>query len=669
MHFFRPFAVLACLGALVAASCTTADPDDTHQRGFREQSAISQGTIFSPLDLPTPTRLRTASGLPGPDYWQQQADYTITATFDADKKTITATSTLTYTNNSPEQLDYLWFHLEQNLYRKGSLGERTSEPDTRFANRKGFDGGFTIHSVKLAGDVPDKGTDLVYRVYDAVMRVDLPRPVGSRGGKTSVEITYSFPVPDYGSDRMGIQHNPSGDVYEIAQWFPAVCKFDDVRGWNTLPYLGQGEFYTDFGNFDVSLTVPRAHIVAATGVLQNPLSVLTDAQIERLNKARASKETVAILPPEEVGTPAARPVAKEGDKPETLTWHFKAQQVRTFAWASSAVFIWDAAFAANAGKETKGKREGTLCMSMYPKEALPLWAKATEMLRFSIEHYGEKWFVYPYPSATNINGIVGGMEYPMIIFCEDREEERDLYGVTTHEIGHNWFPMTVNTDERRHAWMDEGFNTFVNQYSDQAWFHDEQLDIVKKRAEMTERTLKPDQQPTDTAADQVLPKRLGFLQYRKVAVAMVLLREVVLGPERFDPAFRRYINAWAFKSPQPADFYRCMEDAAGMDLAWFWRGWFRTTGTLDQSADGVTHAGEGATIRFANHGKLVMPVPYRVTFTDGTTENCTVPVEAWFTSDRIVQHLHVGDKHIASVEIDPDGLMPDTDLSNNRWPR
>ena len=665
--------LLAFIG-LALVSCTAGDPDDVHQRGFRSQTTLSKGTIFSPLDLPTPTRLRTATGLPGPDYWQQQADYTIAATFDTQKKTITAVSTLTYTNNSPEQIDYLWFHLEQNLYRAGSIGERTSEPDTRFANRKGFCGGFNITSVKLSGDVPHKGADLAHRIHDAVMRVDLPKPLGSRGGKTTIEITYSFPVPDYGSDRMGIQHNPSGDVYEIAQWFPAVCKFDDVHGWNTLPYLGQGEFYTDFGNFDVSLTVPRTHIVAATGVLQNPLSVLTGAQIERLNKARTGKDTIQIITPDEVNTPGARPAAKDGENTDTLTWHFKANQVRTFAWASSAVFLWDASFAANAGKEANGKREGTLCMSMYPKEALPLWAKATEMLRFSIEHYGEKWFAYPYPVATNINGIVGGMEYPMIIFCEDRETERDLYGVTTHEIGHNWFPMTVNTDERRHAWMDEGFNTFINQYSDQAWFHDEQLDVVQKRAEMVQRMLKPDQQPIETAPDQLLPKRLGFLAYRKIAVAMVLLREVVLGPERFDAAFRRYINAWAFKSPQPADFYRCMEDAAGVDLAWFWRGFFRSTGTLAQAIDGVTQSGENATLRFSNRGKLVMPVPYRVRFTDGTTQDCTVPVEAWFTSDRITQHINLrgpGDstRHITSIEIDPVGYLPDTDLSNNKWPR
>ncbi|MFN0012075.1 MAG: M1 family metallopeptidase [Phycisphaerales bacterium] len=688
---------LAVLVSLTALSCVPRpDPDDIAQHGFRTGRPLAEETIFSALDLPTPNRLRTGAGTPGPDYWQQQADYTINATLDEPTRTITAACTLAYTNNSPEQLEYLWLHLEQNLYRHGSVGERMTEPDTRFANRAGFRGGFNITAVTLAGDVPDKGTALPFRIHDALMRIDLPKPCGSRGGKVAVQVSYTFLVPDYGSDRMGIEKAKAGDVFEIAQWFPAICKYDDVRGWNTLPYLGQGEFYTDFGSFDVNLTVPREHIVAATGVLQNPLSVLTDTQIERLNKARASKETVLIVAPDEVGKTETRPApaaSKEGEaaSPSTLTWHFKAERVRTFAWASSRAFIWDAAFAPNAGKETNGKREGTLCMSVYPAEGLPLWANSTQMLRHSIEHYGLMWFVYPYPSATNVNGIVGGMEYPMIIFCEERIEERGLFGVTTHEIGHNWFPMTVNTDERRHAWMDEGFNTFINQYAVQSWFGGT-LDILDRRPEMTMRMRKPDQQPIDTPADQVLPKRLGFLQYRKVATAMVLLREVVLGPSRFDPAFRRYINTWAFKSPQPADFFRCMEDAAGSDLAWFWRGWFFSTGTLDQSVDSVTQTGTTATLRFSSRGRLVMPVPYRLHFSDGTIEDRAVPVEAWFTSDRVTQHIDLGTpdeaekgekekgagetskgaaarRRITRVEIDPEGYLPDTDLSNNRWPR
>lgn len=715
---------LACV-ALVSAACATSKPvvivdrDDVAQAGFRGFSPQARENVFSALALPAPGRLRTASGVPGPDYWQQQADYAINATLDATNKVITATSTLTYTNNSPEQLDYLWFHLEQNLYRHGSAGEKIGEQDTRFVNRANFDGGFEITSIRLSGDVPDKGKDLAYRVHDAVMRVDLPRAVGSRGGKVSVEIAYSFPVPEYGSDRMGIKRESGGDVFEIAQWFPAVCKYDDVHGWNTLPYLGQGEFYTDFGSFDVKLTVPREHIVAATGVLQNPLSVLTQAQIDRLNAARQSADTVQIVSPEEVGTPASRPAAATAGPTEggdaakaevaaNLTWHFKAERVRTFAWASSRAFIWDAAFAKEAGPEVDGKALGTLCMSMYPKEGLPLWGKATQMLRFSIEHYGEKWFKYPYPVATNINGIVGGMEYPMIIFCEDRDSERALFGVTTHEIGHNWFPMTVNTDERRHAWMDEGFNTFINQYSVQAWFskdkpRPEKVDVIENRTEMTMRMLKPDQQPMETPADQIIPQRLGFLAYRKVGVAMVLLREVVLGPDRFDPAFRRYISSWAFKSPQPADFFRCMEDAAGIDLAWFWRGWFLGTGTLDQAVDSVSmsligkrdddadddaayappppssragdetpsmpNVGGFCRVEFSNRGEIVMPLVYRVSYTDGSSEVRTMPVEGWFTSDRVKQVWPAKGRKIARVEIDPDNMYPDIDLSNNVWPR
>jgi len=466
---------------------------------------------------------------------------------------------------------------------------------------------------------------------------------------------------------MGTQKIEQGTIYQLAQWFPAACVYDDYYGWNTMPYLGQGEFYTNFGDFDVRITVPRNHIVSCSGVLTNEKDVLTQAERDRLAEARKSDKAVMIVKPDEVGKPESRPA---GDGP--LTWKFRAEKVRTVAWTSSPAFIWDACWLQDSGPAgADGKPQGTLVQSVYPKEATPLWSdKGTDMLRFSIEHYNKMWFRYPYPSAVNVNGVVGGMEYPMIIFCAERNDEHGLYGVTTHEIGHNWFPMVVNTDERRHAWMDEGFNSFINIYANLERFPDRR----GTRAEIHQFALdnaRGQQQPMDTAADGVWRGRLGFLEYGKTQVAMQLLREQVLGPERFDPAFRRYIDQWSFKSPRPADFFRCMEDAAGMDLAWFWRGFFLETGDLDQAVTSVGYTDEGKTalVTFTNYGELVMPVPYRVTYEDGKTETRRLPVEAWMTTNQWTAAWDTGGKKLVKVELDPDGKLPDVEPGNNVWPR
>ncbi len=669
----------ASLGSLALLGCATPKPpaaeavaDALTAPAFRQPGARGEETIFSPLNLPAPNGVRTADGRPGPDYWQQQVDYVIKAELNAEDRVIHGAAVVTYTNNSPNPLPFLWVHLEQNLFRADSTGTLTTAPETRFSNRRGFEGGVEIEYIRtvLSSD-SDTAEDLPYHVYDTLARVDLPQPVPPRpkviaalrlgdppikgnglGNQFVFEIGWSFQIPKYGVDRMGIDEVSQGPIFEIAQWFPAVAVYDDVHGWNTLPYLGAGEFYTNFGSFDVELTVPHSHIVAATGVLVNREEVLTSTQIERLRQARESTETVMIRTPEEVTDPASRP---PGDDP--LTWHFQAERVRTFAWASSPAFIWDGAGI-----------EGTLVQSVYPDEALPLWSQATDMLRFSIEHYSQKWFDYPYPAATNVNGSVGGMEYPMLIFCSDRDDEHGLYGVTTHEIGHNWFPMTVNTDERRHAWMDEGFNTFINIYSQQARYPGEPVGRGEPRSFagfMSSR----DQQPMDTPADQLRPGVLGSLEYAKTAVALYTLREQVLGPERFDAAFREYIRAWAFKSPRPWDFYRCMENSAGEDLAWFWREWMMETGTLDQAIDKVEPNKTGTQVRvtFSNRGQMVMPLDYRVTFEDGSTEDHRLPVEVWFSTNRWTSSLDTGGRRVAKVEIDPKELLPDTNPANNVW--
>lgn len=680
---------VCCAGSLVIAGwqagCTSSTTTDNGGAGASQAAPTNLGiggdaaadrrifrprgeqSIFSALDLPTPNRVRSASGMPGPDYWQQQADYVIDATFDDAAETITAKASITYTNNSPEALPFIWIHLEQNLFKDDSLATLSSLPDARFSKKAGFQGGFTIQSVKLS-----TGETLPIHVYDTVARIDLPKPVpvaprsipamkigdppvagNGLGNQVTFEIAWTFNIPQYGVDRMGIQHNEQGDVFQIAQWFPAVCVFDDVHGWNTLPYLGQGEFYTNFGTFDVNLTVPRSHIVAATGTLKNAADVLTSAQVERLSQARKTADTVMIRSKDEVADPASRP---EGAGP--LTWKFHAENVRTFAWTSSASFIWDAA--------AVDGQAGTLVQSVYPKEALPLWSRSTDMLRSSIEGYNKRWFEYPYPIATNVNGCVGGMEYPMIIFCGDRGEEHGLYGVTTHEIGHNWFPMTVNSDERRHAWMDEGFNTFMNIYSEMEYF---KQDAPGEKPRGFSAALQHRSPPMDTPADHLGPGVLGMLEYYKTAVALYLLREEVLGPERFDPAFREYIKRWAFKSPQPADFYRTIENVAGVDLAWFWRGWITETTQLDQTVEAVEQRPDNitATITFGNFGEMVMPLTFKATFDDGTTITKKLPIEIWAWTSHWPAEIPTNGKRVVEVQVDPLEMMPDVNPGNNSW--
>ncbi|MDG2055069.1 MAG: M1 family metallopeptidase [Phycisphaerales bacterium] len=610
---------------------------------MRQPAARPTTTIFTELDLPTPNAIRTMTGHPGPAYWQQQVDYIIDVELEPETNMITGHAQITYVNNSPQQLKYLWIHLEQNLMRQDSLGVRSGRRRVQ-----DFTEGIVIDSLSQNGEA------LQYAVHDTLGRVELPTPVKANGGRITFDVHWHFEVLDGDTPRFGLEKVEQGKVYEIAQWFPAVAVFNDVYGWNTLPYIGGGEFYTDFGDYKVSITAPREYIVVATGVLQNEDEVFTPQQIERLAKARSSSETIMIRSEEEVSDPASRP-SGEGD----LTWHFKADDVRTFAWAASDAFIYDAC-----------SLDETFISSAYPKEALPLWEDSTQMLRTAIVGYNKQWYPYPYPTATNVSGSEGGMEYPMIIFCRGRSTERGLYGVTTHEIGHNWFPMIVNTDERRHAWMDEGFNTFINYYSFGDWFEGKEgrrgnADSFARKMVRTEMV------PLATYPDRSPGRIRGTLFYEKPSVGLVMLREHILGPDRFDPAFREYIETWAFKSPQPADFYRIMENSSGEDLAWFWRGWFMETSMLDQELVDVSSKQQedgtiSTTITVDNLNELVMPADLKMTFADGTTMIRRIPVQAWYLSDRNTQKVNHKSRLI-SVELDAEKDFPDIDRSNNRW--
>ena len=656
--------VLACGLARPGFGRQEADPAadaertvDLSQLNFRQMAPRPDKTIFSPLELPAPNRLRTAAGLPGEDYWQQRADYRIEVALDAENESIRGSERVLYTNNSPHDLSYVWITLEQNIFRENSDGSKFTPPGSRFNNRQVFAGGVDVEFVRCGGQ------ELKLSVYDTVGRIELTQPVAARGGQLELEIGWKFNVPDYGVDRMGIRRVEQGKVFQLAQWFPAICKFDDVHGWNTLPYLGQGEFYTDFGTYEVAITAPANHVVCATGALQNPEQVLSESQMRLWTLAHASKATVVIRGEEELGQ------ALPADAP-AKTWRFRAENVRSYAWTSSDATIWDAAAI------DWGDGQSVLVQSVYPLEARAAWTESTQMLRHSILHYSQQWFRYPYPAATNVNGNVGGMEYPMIIFCGGDSNKRGLFSVTSHEIGHNWFPMTVNTDERRFAWMDEGFNTFINAYD---LYEDYQTQVngaepPARRAQFSARGIsrmlgRSEMQPVDLPADQLRPELLGALAYNKTGVALRMLREVVLGPERFDLAFQEYIRAWAFKSPQPADFFRCMENGAGADLAWFWRGWLTENCALDQGVVDLVESQRSprARIQLANFDQMVMPVQLQIDFEDGTSLRHDLPVYIWYYTNVWTTEIDTQGKKIVKVTVDPNRILPDSDRRNNVW--
>lgn len=636
-HGSRAAALLLSLSMLTAlADSASAQRRDEFSRAPGIRPDV---TIFSELDLPAPNRMRTGSGAPGPDYWQQQVDYVIDVTLEPKTRGISGRETITYHNNSPDPLDYLWVHVEQNVLKKDSIGT-IIEGGSGVGGPSDHTDGVTIAKVTSGG------SELEHHVYDTMMRVHLPQALPP-GERYQLEIVWSFTVPERVFRRYGTLEVEHGTIWELAQWFPAVAVYDDVHGWNTLPYLGTGEFYTNFGDYQLNITAPRDHIVVASGVLQNPEEVYTATQRERLDTARSSDETVMIRSDDEVTDPNSRPA---GEGP--LTWRFHSENVRTVAWASSEAFVMDATNA-----------DGTLVQSVYSTDAPKAWRKSSAMLATAIKGYNQRLYPYPYPVATNVYGVEGGMEYPMIIFCRGRNES-GLYEVTTHEIGHNWFPMLVNTDERRHAWMDEGFNTFINAYSTADWFPDRS----PPKPSTFRGMMRAPGVPIVTKADRLNGMQLGLLEYMKTGVGLRILREYVLGPERFDFAFRTYVRRWAFKSPQPADFFRTMEDAAGMDLAWFWRGWFLEDAMLDQGVERVRQPSgrRGARITFVNRERMVMPLTFEVTYDDGSEQRFDLPVEVWFQSDRIVRTLD-SDKEVTRVRIDPDGMLPDIERDNNLW--
>lgn len=663
--------VAAMMVAVLAAGCSPEKVEDAprgrgRNRGpqvgatdsaFRRAGGAPTENVFAPLDLPDANERRLGSGAPGPDYWQQQVDYAIDATLDAETQHLTAEMTVTYHNNSPHELTYIWIQLEQNLFRADSIGTVSRTPGSVMKQLEGnFMGGFDLSAV-MAGDV-----ELDISVYGTLARVELAQPIAS-GENFEFSLDFEFDMPPH-LRRMGSEKVDQGTIFEYAQWFPHVCNYDDINGWNTLPYLGTGEFYTNFGDYAVNLTVPREFIVYGTGELQNPEEVLTYTQQRRLEEAAVSDEPVMVIFAGEIGEESSRPA---GDGP--LTWKFKAENVRTFAWATSDAFMWDACKADVT--DLDGTTRTVLCQSLYPAEAtawLPEHSNggSTNAIKHAIEFYSDWLYPYPYPHMTNINGPEGGMEYPMMIFCGGRSGERGPAGVTDHEAGHSWFPMIINSDERRHVWMDEGFNSFINLYS-RAHLNDTDVRDGRGRGQPMRVDLSENPQPVSTRPDVMWSRWVGSLGYRKPATALSLLREEVLGPERFDRAFSEYCRRWAFKSPQPADFFRTMEDAAGVDLAWFWRGWINTTSRLDQSVTAVEHTDTAVIVELTNLEAMVMPVTLDLEFDDGTNERHKLPVEIWFSTDQWRAVFLTNGRQVVAVTVDPDEQMPDSDRENNVW--
>ncbi|MET0243230.1 MAG: M1 family metallopeptidase [Flavitalea sp.] len=632
------------------------------QTDTAKKSVYDQHEAFAPLFYPTQGNdIRAADGTPGPAYWQNRADYAINATLNDQDHSVDGNVTVTYTNNSPQELSFVWLQLDQNIYNQKSRGVATTATSGgRWANRNAFDGGYNIESVTLVQN--GKQVPVQHQIVDTRMQIKLPDALKAKGGVISFRVAYKFIVPEYGTDRMGRLNTKNGWVYEIAQWFPRMCVYDNVNGWNTLPYLGQGEFYLEYGDISYNITAPANHIVVGSGELLNPQEVLTAEQSKRWAAAKASDKTVMLRTLAEVTEPSSRPSGKKN-----LTWKFKCVQTRDVAWASSAAFVWDAA----RMNLPNGKK--ALAMSAYPAEAAgdSAWSRSTEYVKGAIEFYSSYLYPYHYPVAVNVGGIVGGMEYPGIVFCSARAKMGGLFGVTSHEFGHHWFPMVVGSDERRFPWMDEGFNTFINGLAAASFNNGEYAPKQPANAKnMVNPFFGTRSEGILTVPDVTAQANLGTIAYRKPGYGLDLLRKNILGPERLDSALRYYVHKWAFKHPTPYDFFHCIENYSGESLDWFWRGWFMNNWKIDQEIQNVQYnqndPTKGATITVANLEKLPMPVELEIKEANGKTNRIKLPVEIW-QHGSVWKFNYPSTDKITSITLDPDNTLPDVNAKNNVW--
>lgn len=719
---------LSVIATLALAICyqASAQTDTEWQQKFEQ---------LGPM-LPTPNTYRTASGAPGKDYWQMQADYKMAVTLDDSKQHITGKETITYYNNSPDPLDYLWIQLDQNMRADDSdspLASARDYDDTLnvkdyygLSGTPGFEGGFNIHYVKSA-----TGSALRYKINKTMMRVDLPK-VLKPGEKVSFDIEWDYYINDRMTDggRSGLEYFPEEDnyLYTIAQFFPRMAVYSDNEGWQNKQFLGSGEFALSFGSYEVAITVPSDFIVGSTGALQNPKEVLTKEQQKRFEKAKKTFDKPVFIVTEEEA------IANEKTKESgTKTWVFQADSIRDFAFATSRKFIWDA-----MAVDINGKTP--LAMSYYPKEGNPLWEEySTRVVAQTLKTYSKYTIDYPYSKAISVHTASIGMEYPMICFNYGRPDDDGTYtdrtkhgmiGVIIHEVGHNFFPMIINSDERQWTWMDEGLNTFVQYLTEKDFEVTFQEDFPSRRgpADKIVPYMSGEKglfRPIMTNSEQIL--QFGNNAYAKPATALNILREVVMGPELFDYAFKKYAERWAFKNPSPADFFRTMEDASAVDLDWFWKGWFYTTDAVDvnvASVEWYRMASEDnqletkiknnkdlsnnkseindvpkplrfedasyrefknkldeATLKqemseknfykvtFKNEGGLVMPLILEWTYEDGSKEIEKLPAEIWRKNEKEVTKLFVKDKKVVSLTYDPFAETADVNTEDNMFPR
>jgi len=650
----RLWALVGVLLAAPLAAQVASPPTPAAVLPRFDNTGVGDTSIFAPLDLPPGNLFRSGSGAPGPMYWQNHADYDIKATLDTTTKTLAGSLRLRYTNNSPDTLHFIWMQMEQNAFKDKSLNSFIYPQDSRFGAR-GFEGGDVIDRFEqvLAGRAARR-VNVTRRDNGTVMKVDLAEPLAP-GKAATFDVAWHFLIPEHGADRMG----RDGALYELAQWYPRVNVYDDLRGWNTEPYLGQGEFYLEYGDYTVEITLPAGYIVASTGSLTNPRQVLTPTEISRLAQAAKSATPVNIVTLDDIRSGRARPVANG-----TLTWRFSAKNVRDVAWAASPEYLWDAS-----------GWNGILAQAFYRPSAIDPWKDAADMTRMSIDEYSTRWFQYPWPQMSAVEGPISGMEYPMLVMEAKSDDKYDLYNVVTHEIGHNWFPMIVGSNERVHMWQDEGFNTFINTFSEARRYPEKGDQMARALGERTyvEGAMKAGVDvPVDVMPDRIDSRLLGLAAYVKPSVGLQLLRQEIMGPAAFDDAFRAYINRWAYKHPSPADFYRTMEDVGGRRLDWFWREWFKENPHFDQAIDSVvsTRAGDvqNVTVEYGNHARGVLPIHARFWFSDGSTENFDYPAEVW--SRNTVHYLRsyaFRGKTVSRIEVDPDKRLPDVDRTNNVW--
>ena len=690
---------------------------------------------FEQIDklLPTPNNYRTASGRPGHKYWQQKADYLINVSLDEKTLILKGDEEVTFHNNSPHKLKYLWFQLDQNIRKKNSLEflskENEINGDMEAQNMMGItDDYFYEGGYKLGNVTTSVGTTLPYIINGTMMRIDLPE-VLNPGSSVKIKIDWSYNLYDRQKvdGRGGYEYFPDDDNYlfTIAQWHPRLAVYDDVEGWQNKQFLGDGEFALTFGDFDVKISVPADHIVAATGELQNKEEVLTKEQLKRLSNAYKAPSPVIVVSEKEARK-------KEKTKLSDIkTWHFKAENVRDFAFASSRKFIWDAmSVPLNTTKP--------MAMSFYPKEGNPLWEKhSTQAVANALKKYSQHTFDYPYPVAISVHSADQGMEYPMICFNGGRPEANGKYSqwklqsmvsVIVHEVGHNYFPMIINTDERQWTWIDEGINTFLEHLTIDEYYPEFNSTWGTPVSVISYMKGNPDYiRPLMTNSEQIV--QFGYNGYGKPSAALSVLREVVMGHELFDYSFKEYANRWAFKRPMPADFFRTMEDASAVDLDWFWHGWFFTTDYVDinikdvnwykieeefstgkevvstDSTKQVTNkllASPGAIhlskpsyssyggfknrlddeailkqyagsllyeITFENLGGLVSPLIIEWTYSDGSVETETIPAEIWGLNENIVSKVFAKKKQVVQVQLDPKQLTGDAYIFNNAFPR